>query len=989
MLLRSLLLLAAVAPVEARAADIVVNLSSDEADPDPDDGTPDVDLAAAGLQVTLRSAIQFANRSPGADRITFALAAPVLMPAELPDIGDELTIDGSLTSGTVRIEGRGLVIRARRCAVTNLAIAFAPSDAIFSVEAVSLGAVELTKSVLGFGVRSGGHISIAGGTIAGNAKGGVLSWGGSVNASDVVIESNGGPGIMALLGIRLSSRPDGVLRVRTNGGGLHTDGTVMLQGEGLHRISGNFGDGIRSLGGLNAQSPVEILDNASFGVRALSDIVLSRTATVTGNGRGFLATVPDAIAMDPTFTVLMGDAVRGGGLLSAGGEIIGGEIVANDNGGAGIVSAGDVYFDRAEVSRNDGNGIDALGDVRLGQASIEGNFGVGILNNSVVSIFFGARIEGNASAGIFCRSVFLEGVVPNEIRNNGKLDRASATQYDETLAVSYREVPVIRAGVRAEVTFSAAGVEVAENGGDGVACDNFDITDGMIIDNEGAGLRATRGGKLTRTILCNNEGGDLIHFRDVELDESSGACDREMRIAEEGCGCTAAHRGSGSIVWILIGLCLLRRRLGLLVLSACTVEQAFFVPPPPPEDASSVVFALESEDLVKLEARPVAKGEIEPVTIEFDRLGRSQIWTLYYDLPLEEHGLTAGTVRVTESGSPLDRPDRMHRAEFLAGRLGAWSEEAELSLRLRTLAVERAPPSGPCLELYDEQSFTLETHRDSAFALRFDGERALIATTDARVYFAGSGGVTPLGTAAPVTIGSGYLAPDGELVVAGANGRTFKGPVEPELALVEIASGESGGLFRWIDGPKQGGTLELFGVTNLGALERFDGASWSVLFPPQGIEDWKRGVAWIAPGEAIAVGLSAPIVRTSSAGVEVEEADNLDPLTSVAHVPGLGTFAGTLAGTVLMNRGERWELLPSSPLELPATAIAAIGPGVIISGGTGRTAEWLPGHGFCAPISVNSPIVKHVAVLDGAVVFLGDARDDAADPTAVSVLRFR
>ena len=132
-----------------------------------------------------------------------------------------------------------------------------------------------------------------------------------------------------------------------------------------------------------------------------------------------------------------------------------------------------------------------------------------------------------------------------------------------------------------------------------------------------------------------------------------------------------------------------------------------------------------------------------------------------------------------------------------------------------------------------------------------------------------------------------------------------------------------------------------------------------------------------------------PIVRAIGGRLSDEPIDVVDALTSVEHVPGLGTFAGTLAGSLLRNEAGRWKLIPGSPIELPATAIASFGSGVIVSGGTGQTTEWIPEQGFCQHVSVNSPIVKHVAVLDRAAVFLGDARDDRPDPTTVSVVRFQ
>ncbi len=429
-------------------------------------------------------------------------------------------------------------------------------------------------------------------------------------------------------------------------------------------------------------------------------------------------------------------------------------------------------------------------------------------------------------------------------------------------------------------------------------------------------------------------------------------------------------------------------RVALLsALLACRQsEDVFFTSPPPVGGSGSVVFAIESADALQLEARRIEGGRVPPVAIDLDRLGRSRIWALFYAGALGEHGLTEGPVPVLGEGRALDPPDSIASADFLGGEIGEWVDREELSDRLLEVRVERDPPADPCTPLGDERTFPLESRADGAFALRIDGERALIGTRDARLYLVTIEGTTPLGRAVPIALESGYLAPSGELFVAGAGGRTFRGRFEPELALTEIARGATRGSFRWLDGPKSGGVDELFAVTSSGALERFDGDRWHTLAPALGGDDWKRGLAWIAPNEAVAVGLSAPVVRAVGGQVHAEPTDAIDPLTAVAHAPGLGTFAGTLGGALLRDEGDRWIEIPDSPIDLPASALAPFHAGILISGGTGQTTEWQPGHGFCGVLSVNSPIVKHIAVLDKAVVLLGDARDNATGPTSVSVL---
>jgi hypothetical protein len=420
------------------------------------------------------------------------------------------------------------------------------------------------------------------------------------------------------------------------------------------------------------------------------------------------------------------------------------------------------------------------------------------------------------------------------------------------------------------------------------------------------------------------------------------------------------------------------------LLAGCGAEDAFFARLPEPESALSVVFVLESEDAIAIEARAVNKGHVEPVTLDFDRLGRSALWVLYYDRPLSDVGLVSGPVLVRDQGgAPLERPNRVRRTVFLGGELGEWTIEPELSERLRLLEVDRLPSPSPCPSLEQEVTFQLESRAPAAFALRLDGERALLGTDDGRIYVATASGVMLIGVA-PMSIESGVLAPNGELIVGSAGGRTFRGTFEPTIELRETERGSSGDAFLVLDGPSTGDSNELFAVTSSGAFEHFDGTTWKTLVEPSG-HDWKRGVAWIRPGEGVAVGLVDAIVRAIGDAAAPEEVERTEPFIRVEQVPGIGTFASTLGGALWIDRGDRWEMVPGSPIDLGVSALAPFPGGLVLSGATGQSSVWLSDHGFCERFSVNSPIVKHVAVLDRAVVFLGDARAASTEPTSVTI----
>ncbi|MEI9865210.1 MAG: hypothetical protein WDN00_11810 [Limisphaerales bacterium] len=108
--------------------EIIVNTTGDEADADPNDLFPDVDLTKPGLQTTLRCAIDFANRREGPELIRFEIpandpnwvdGAPQIEPATaLPDILETVVIDGwtqNTNSATppVALSGKKLARPAR------------------------------------------------------------------------------------------------------------------------------------------------------------------------------------------------------------------------------------------------------------------------------------------------------------------------------------------------------------------------------------------------------------------------------------------------------------------------------------------------------------------------------------------------------------------------------------------------------------------------------------------------------------------------------------------------------------------------------------------------------------------------------------------------------------------------------------------------------------------------------------------------------------
>jgi PKD repeat protein len=107
---------------------LVVNVNSDEGDPDVTDGRCDVDADQGGDQCTLRAAIQEANGAgrPGFDEIIFDIpGTPEIVVSEsLPALVGPATIDGFSQDGVTvdAAGGEGLVLEGTEASVRKLAV---------------------------------------------------------------------------------------------------------------------------------------------------------------------------------------------------------------------------------------------------------------------------------------------------------------------------------------------------------------------------------------------------------------------------------------------------------------------------------------------------------------------------------------------------------------------------------------------------------------------------------------------------------------------------------------------------------------------------------------------------------------------------------------------------------------------------------------------------------------------------------------------------
>jgi len=196
-----LALLLCLGPAIGRAATIVVNDASDT-------------LHASGCAVTgtgtctLRDAITFANANPGPDRIEFAIGsglATILLSAALPNITDQVAIDGTTQPGfagspLIELSGQSLVgsvdgitIAAGGCSVRGLVVNRFPGNGISLQGSGSL----ISGNYIGTDVFGGLPRGNSGHGISVSASGNTI--GGPALADRNVISGNLGDGISFVL----------------------------------------------------------------------------------------------------------------------------------------------------------------------------------------------------------------------------------------------------------------------------------------------------------------------------------------------------------------------------------------------------------------------------------------------------------------------------------------------------------------------------------------------------------------------------------------------------------------------------------------------------------------------------------------------------------------------------------------------------------------------------------------------------------------------
>ena len=518
------LLAAWLAPVRASAGvTFVVDRTGDAPDLNTGDDACDVSTNA-GLQCTLRAAIQQANATAGKDTITFAIGGrtgvKVISPGSpLPTITRAVTIDGYTQAGAspntlatgndavlkIQLSGanagtsaNGLTIEADNSTIRGLVIN--------QFQGTNLGSNVLD----GHGIQVTGSNNVIRGNFIGTNAAGNLDRG----------NTNGGVSIQGSDNTAGGTTPAARNLISGNGNPETNDGGIRILGEGEtgNVVRGNYV-------GTNRAGDAA-LPNERYGMIVLDALVTvggtsaGARNVVSGNGEeGVFIGGTDGIVVagnfigtDASGTADLGNSGDGVGLrgtihATIGGTLPGARNIISGNSGSGILLQGAI----TDENLIQGNfiGTDATGMVALGNDFDGVSIFAGASGNAVGGAEAGARnvISGNANG------VRIAGTGAND---NSVLGNRLGTKGDGTgdlgntgsgvlLEASDNLVGGVAAGSGNLIAFNdGAGVDLASTIG------NLNVVQGNVITQSGAdGVRIVGDGNTVASnqIVTNGDNG--------------------------------------------------------------------------------------------------------------------------------------------------------------------------------------------------------------------------------------------------------------------------------------------------------------------------------------------------------------------------------------------------------------------------------------------------------------------------------------------------
>lgn len=421
-------------------------------------------------------------------------------------------------------------------------------------------------------------------------------------------------------------------------------------------------------------------------------------------------------------------------------------------------------------------------------------------------------------------------------------------------------------------------------------------------------------------------------------------------------------------------------------LAACALETPV-LEVPVLEAKSILVVAVDPTS-----AATITAFDVDPTTGDYFtvpiRERDLELYALHYDCPLDALAFEPGTltaVRAPEQGFALPDTARVLASTIRGDRATAITESSTLPASLATL---RIPGDGTACVDFTSHVFEIPDTIDTPVMvlLPLEGDRAFLATRDARTFIVDAGGLIEgprISTTASIT--GGFRAGDGELFLASTNQQTFRGRAGAAFTAGPRTVSAEGFLRSALSGDPNGPLSELFLVDGVKSFERLASGTFTRIDDGRTPLDYDRpNVAWLGPGHAVATGLNVgPLARYRDDAFSGEPLP-IDPAERVRAMRFLDRWdllIATSEGRVLQHRDGAYDLIYEQPGGL--RVLAPLDRGILSGGGDGAFIQLHPGFNPCAA-QLASRNIGFIAELENGFAIATDL--ELGTSSAVTVL---
>lgn len=460
------------------------------------------------------------------------------------------------------------------------------------------------------------------------------------------------------------------------------------------------------------------------------------------------------------------------------------------------------------------------------------------------------------------------------------------------------------------------------------------------------------------------------------------------------------------------------RAIGAVVVLAACREAPITVPIEALPGARSAVFAIERGprpdtlavvDVVATDLSTTAESSatltLPRAVLDYETDESLRISVLGFIDPLADLGLTAGPLALTESEDArplveLGPHAQLRQRSIDAGVLGAWIDADHLAPPLGDVRVDTGWPSG-CSRLKRRRVST-HTATAASFALALDEDTALIGLEDQTLLRIEESGqwtdVTPAGLGLIPTWGALMESAD-TLWLSGREGLLWRVRIDREARIVDVLERHQLDAwvttletppitrrpqFRYLGGQSSATSVEIFLLSIEGVLARFDGTTITELARfPVGRTDARAGLAYLGPGEAVAVHTVSPDLMLVTDRDQVRlirlNDQQLAGVSGVGLIPGFGVLASDAVGNVFRSAtGRTWERFTQIDNSFGADAFLAYHGGFFAGGPTGFLQQWRGDKArLCPPrTGLAHQTFRYLARLGDVVLATGTTSDE-------------